>query len=144
MGLSTDREPDSGVLGATGDAATKRLVFCFDGTTNTLDTRYSTNVVKLTQSLSPMAKGVAQLIYYDKGVGTDEGEKLKGSAFGFGMDNGSREPFPEGAPRWFLLEPSQDSRSCEWTDGASRSEHKRQAPVAWLTSGPNARRAVYR
>lgn len=93
MGLSTDREPDSGVLGATGDAATKRLVFCFDGTTNTLDTRYSTNVVKLTQSLSPMAKGVAQLIYYDKGVGTDEGEKLKGSAFGFGMDKNLYEAY---------------------------------------------------
>jgi uncharacterized protein (DUF2235 family) len=64
----------------------KRLVFCFDGTTNTLDTRYSTNVVKLAQSLSPMAKGVAQLIYYDRGVGTDPGEKIRGGALGHGLD----------------------------------------------------------
>lgn len=64
----------------------KRLVFCFDGTTNTLDTRYSTNVVKLAQSLSPMAKGVAQLIYYDRGVGSDKGEKIRGGALGHGLD----------------------------------------------------------
>lgn len=64
----------------------KRLVFCFDGTTNTLDARFSTNVVKLAQSLSPMARGVAQLIYYDRGVGTDKGEKLRGGAMGHGLD----------------------------------------------------------
>lgn len=66
--------------------APKRFVFCFDGTTNTLDTRFSTNVVKLAQSLSPMAKGVAQLIYYDRGVGSDKGEKIRGGALGYGLD----------------------------------------------------------
>lgn len=72
----------------------KRLVFCFDGTTNTLDARFSTNVVKLAQSLSPMTrKDVAQLIYYDKGVGTDEGEKIKGGAFGFGLDKNLYEAY---------------------------------------------------
>lgn len=72
----------------------KRLVFCFDGTTNTLDARFSTNVVKLAQSLSPMAKdGVAQLIYYDKGVGTDKGEKVKGGAFGYGVDKNLYEAY---------------------------------------------------
>lgn len=65
----------------------KRLVFCFDGTTNTLDARHATNVVKLAQSLSPMTRsGVAQLIYYDRGVGTDAGEKIRGGALGHGLD----------------------------------------------------------
>lgn len=71
----------------------KRLVFCFDGTTNTLDAPHSTNVVKVAQSLSPMARGTAQLIYYDKGVGTDEGEKLSGGAFGAGLDKNLYEAY---------------------------------------------------
>lgn len=72
---------------ASTPSASKRLVFCFDGTTNTLDTRHTTNVVKLAQSLSPMTRsGVAQLIYYDRGVGTDAGEKLRGGALGHGLD----------------------------------------------------------
>lgn len=71
----------------------KRLVFCFDGTTNTLDTRFSTNVVKIAQSLNPMADGTAQLIYYDKGVGTDEGEKVSGGAFGAGLDKNLYEAY---------------------------------------------------
>lgn len=64
----------------------KRLVFFFDGTTNTLDARYSTNVVKLAQSMAPVADNVAQLIYYDRGVGSDAGEKVRGGAFGHGLD----------------------------------------------------------
>lgn len=71
---------------APSPSTPKRLVFCFDGTTNRLDTRHTTNVVKLAQSLSPMAKGVAQLIYYDRGVGTDPGEKIRGGALGHGLD----------------------------------------------------------
>lgn len=71
----------------------KRLVFFFDGTTNTLDTRYSTNVVKLAQSIAPMADGVAQLIYYDRGVGTDAGEKVRGGALGHGLDKNLYEAY---------------------------------------------------
>lgn len=46
----------------TGQAP-KRLAFFFDGTTNTLDARFTTNVVKLAQSIAPISKkGVSQLI----------------------------------------------------------------------------------
>lgn len=73
--------------------AAKRLVFFFDGTTNTLDARFTTNVVKLAQSIAPMAKGVAQLIYYDRGVGSDDGEKLRGGALGHGLDRNLYEAY---------------------------------------------------
>ena len=71
----------------------KRLVFCFDGTTNTLDARFPTNVVRMAQSVIPVSGDETQLIYYDKGVGTDEGEKLKGGAFGFGLDKNLYEAY---------------------------------------------------
>ncbi len=76
-----------------GPAAAKRLVFFFDGTTNTLDARYTTNVVKLAQSIAPVAKGVSQLIYYDRGVGSDAGEKLRGGALGHGLDKNLYEAY---------------------------------------------------
>lgn len=74
-------------------SATKRLVFFFDGTTNTLDARFTTNVVKLAQSIAPMARGVAQLIYYDRGVGSDDGEKFRGGALGHGLDTNLYEAY---------------------------------------------------
>lgn len=76
-----------------GEAPVKRLVFCFDGTTNTLDARFPTNVVKLAQSIAPMADGVAQLIYYDRGVGSDAGEKVRGGALGHGLDQNLYEAY---------------------------------------------------
>ena len=48
----------------------KRLVFCFDGTWNRLDSPTPTNVVLTAESVLPLANGVAQLIFYDEGVGT--------------------------------------------------------------------------
>lgn len=72
----------------------KRLVFCFDGTTNRVSDRFPTNVVKTAQSLSPVAEdGTAQLIYYDQGVGTDEGESVRGGAFGYGLDRNLVEAY---------------------------------------------------
>ncbi|MEH6678175.1 phospholipase effector Tle1 domain-containing protein [Phenylobacterium sp.] len=71
----------------------KRLVFFFDGTTNTLDARFPTNVVKLAQSIAPVARGVSQLIYYDRGVGSDAGEKVRGGALGHGLDKNLYEAY---------------------------------------------------
>jgi uncharacterized protein (DUF2235 family) len=46
----------------------KRLVFCFDGTWNRLDAKYSTNVVLTAESVIPISHdGIAQLIFYDEG-----------------------------------------------------------------------------
>lgn len=64
----------------------KRLAFCFDGTWNRLDAPNPTNVVITAQSVTPIAKdGTTQIIHYDEGVGTGEGEKFGGGIFGHGL-----------------------------------------------------------
>ncbi|QKQ72525.1 DUF2235 domain-containing protein [Nostoc sp. TCL240-02] len=64
----------------------KRLVICCDGTWQQLTSAYPSNVVKLAQSVKPMASdGVAQIVFYDEGVGA-EGQKVLGGATGLGID----------------------------------------------------------
>jgi uncharacterized protein (DUF2235 family) len=64
----------------------KRLVFCFDGTWNRLDSPHSTNVLITAESVLPLAgDGTAQLIFYDEGVGTEKSERLRGGIFGRGL-----------------------------------------------------------
>jgi len=49
----------------------KRIVFCFDGTWERLDTKYPTNVVITAECILPSDKdGTVQIIHYDQGVGT--------------------------------------------------------------------------
>jgi uncharacterized protein (DUF2235 family) len=64
----------------------KRLVFCFDGTWNKLDAQYPTNVVLTSESVLPLTKeNVAQVVFYDEGVGTSKFESLSGGMFGAGL-----------------------------------------------------------
>jgi uncharacterized protein (DUF2235 family) len=64
----------------------KRLVFCFDGTWNRIESPTPTNVVLAAESVLPLAKdGTAQLIFYDEGVGTNKHEKFRGGIFGDGL-----------------------------------------------------------
>lgn len=64
----------------------KRLVFCFDGTWNTLDRPNPTNVVVLAQSITPVASdGTTQIIHYDPGVGTGKNDQWTGGMFGDGL-----------------------------------------------------------
>lgn len=64
----------------------KRLVFNFDGTWNRLDAVCPTNVVLTAESVLPLGSGgIAQLNYYDQGVGTAKGEKVRGGVFGRGL-----------------------------------------------------------
>jgi uncharacterized protein (DUF2235 family) len=64
----------------------KRLVLCFDGTWNKLDAKYPTNVVLTAESVLPLTKdGIAQVIFYDEGVGTAKHEYFSGGAFGAGL-----------------------------------------------------------
>lgn len=64
----------------------KRLVFCFDGTWNTLDAPYPTNVVITAESVLPLTQNnVAQVVFYDEGVGTSKYEKVSGGMFGAGL-----------------------------------------------------------
>jgi len=73
----------------------KRLVLCFDGTWDKLDSQYSTNVVLTAESVLPLTQnGTAQVIFYDDGVGTSTLSYLPGGMFGAGlmkvMSNGYR------------------------------------------------------
>jgi uncharacterized protein (DUF2235 family) len=64
----------------------KRLVFCFDGTWNKLDAEYATNVVLTAESVLPLTRdNVAQVVFYDEGVGTSKFESLSGGMFGAGL-----------------------------------------------------------
>ena len=66
----------------------KRLIVCCDGTWQNLDSPYPTNVVKIMQSVMPVAEDNSnQIVFYDPGVGTSTGiEKLGAGAFGWGLD----------------------------------------------------------
>ncbi|MGH8610664.1 MAG: DUF2235 domain-containing protein [Gammaproteobacteria bacterium] len=69
----------------------KRIVICVDGTWNTPDQRdrgrlSSTNVAKMAEAIAPRDnKGMNQLVYYDKGVGTGRLDRLCGGIFGYGL-----------------------------------------------------------
>lgn len=74
---------DVEVSAATG----RRLVFCFDGSWNKLDTKqHPTNVVLVAESVPPIDKdGRDQIVFYDEGVGTSSDETFRGGAFGKGL-----------------------------------------------------------
>lgn len=64
----------------------KRLAFCFDGTWQKLTQPHPTNVAFTAESILPLVAGdIAQVIFYDEGVGTDPREKYSGGIFGDGM-----------------------------------------------------------
>ncbi|MEL7038414.1 MAG: DUF2235 domain-containing protein [Cyanobacteria bacterium J06592_8] len=49
----------------------KRLIICCDGTWQSLESPYPTNVVKIALAIKPVASDdVNQVIYYDEGIGT--------------------------------------------------------------------------
>ena len=73
-------------------AAVKRLVACFDGTWNT--ERSNTNVTRLFKAIADEATGCpTQRRFYDEGVGTSFGERLKGGVLGIGLDRNIRQGY---------------------------------------------------
>lgn len=81
-----DQRAAEGEVNVRSPGPPKRLVFCFDGTWNTLDARCPTNVVLTAQTVVPMAPdGKAQAIFYDEGVGTGKFERFGGGIFGWGL-----------------------------------------------------------
>ena len=70
---------------------TRRLVVCCDGTWNKPDqlrggSAAPTNVTKVALGVAPKDEnGVAQLLHYQRGVGTRRFERLRGGAFGVGL-----------------------------------------------------------
>lgn len=67
---------------------TRRLILCLDGTWNSNDKSDKvTNVVKLLRSIPSVdSRGTSQILYYGRGVGTGNGEKLRGGFSGAGLD----------------------------------------------------------
>jgi len=68
----------------------KHIVVCLDGTWKRPETpdgkQRASNVLRLMRALSPSADGVHQVVYYDRGVGSDNAcDKLVGGAFGWGL-----------------------------------------------------------
>ena len=73
----------------------RRLIFCFDGSWNKLDTKtHPTNVVLIAESIVPTDRaGVDQIVYYDEGVGTSADDWLRGGALGKGLVQNIREAY---------------------------------------------------
>lgn len=70
----------------------KRLVVCCDGTWQDLDGT-PTNVVRFATAVAPRGDdGVAQVVYYDPGVGA-RANPLKGGAMGDGINENIREAY---------------------------------------------------
>ena len=67
----------------------KRIVICCDGTWNTPNQPNPTNVVHFARAVLPTGSdGMAQVVFYDLGVGTDSGwwARITGGALGKGLD----------------------------------------------------------
>ena len=69
----------------------KRIVICADGTWNSPLDDNSSNVLKLSRSISPIGDdGVNQMVFYDWGVGSDT-KQMTGGAFGVGLDKNIKD-----------------------------------------------------
>lgn len=63
----------------------RRLALCLDGTWNTMESQ--TNVSRMFKAIADALSGCAeQQKFYEEGVGTKLGEKVRGGAFGVGLD----------------------------------------------------------
>jgi len=72
--------------------AVKRLVACFDGTWNT--ERSNTNVSRMFKAIGDETNGCPdQRRFYDEGVGTSFGERIKGGVLGIGLDRNIRQGY---------------------------------------------------
>ena len=70
----------------------KRLIVCCDGTWNEPDQRSVTNVVKVAMAIAERdSSKVEQRVFYNVGLGTTRGERLRGGAFGFRLSRHVRE-----------------------------------------------------
>ena len=96
----------------------KRLVGCFDGTWNT--DRSNTNVSRLYRKVADEATGSKdQRRFYDEGVGTKWGERVRGGALGMGLDENIRRGYA-----WFA--------SQFWTDGGLDQDDYLRGPDLFL------------
>lgn len=73
----------------------KRLIVCCDGTWNTPESKYVTNVVHIARAIQPVTKdGTQQIVFYDWGVGTDGTlDSIGGGALGEGIDKNIKDAY---------------------------------------------------
>jgi uncharacterized protein (DUF2235 family) len=79
-----------------GHAVHKRIVICCDGTWDQPNTRTPTNVVHFSRAILPSdPDGMSQVVFYDWGVGTDEGlwARFGGGIFGRGLDKNVEDAY---------------------------------------------------
>ena len=64
----------------------KRIIFCFDGTWNRIDSPDPTNVLLMASSIDPKPNsGITQIVHYDMGVGTKRINRMLGGVTGYGL-----------------------------------------------------------
>jgi hypothetical protein len=81
----------------------KRLVVCLDGTWNSADDGFATNVVKIMRAIAPADRqGVAQVVFYDAGVGAESYglERVIDGVTGSGLERNIRDGYRFLAHNW--------------------------------------------
>lgn len=73
----------------------ERLIVCCDGTWQTLESAYPTNVVKIAQGIKTFdSQGMPQLVYYDEGLGTENKvDAILGGSFAVGLSKNVQEAY---------------------------------------------------
>ena len=73
----------------------KRIIICCDGTWNTPEPKYVTNVTKIARAIEPTDEiGNEQVVFYDWGVGTENKiDAMRGGAFGKGIDKNIQDAY---------------------------------------------------
>lgn len=111
----------------------KRIVICCDGTWNTPDQKdrgevRPSNVAKIALSVAPQdGNGMAQLVYYDKGVGTEWYDRIRGGMSGEGISKNIRQAYAHLAEHYeegdeiFLFGFSRGSYTVRSTAGLIRN-----------------------
>jgi uncharacterized protein (DUF2235 family) len=105
----------------------KRLIVCCDGTWNTPESRYVTNVVHIARAIKPVAAdGTQQVVFYDWGVGTDgKIDSISGGTAGEGIDKNIKDAYR------FLVH-NYDSGDELWFFGFSRGAYTVRSCIGLL------------
>jgi uncharacterized protein (DUF2235 family) len=113
--------------------AKKRLVVCCDGTWNTPDEvrdgkPCQTNVTKIARAVvTPQdTQGIAQRVYYRKGVGTGTFDHFRGGALGWGLSHNVQDAY------MFLVENYDDPGDEIFLFGFSRGAYTARSVVGLL------------
>ncbi|MBL8703966.1 MAG: DUF2235 domain-containing protein [Rhodospirillales bacterium] len=102
----------TGAEGGVAGAAQRRLVLCFDGTWNGHEDQ--TNVARLYDAVADYKSNCPhQQKYYDEGVGTTPGAKLRGGLFGHGLEQNMLEGYC-----WLIRELAR----AHWTPATRQAE----------------------